>query len=75
MVSLLRTRYVWSCCIPKKILHYSPSAEDWTFAADGRMKKRQMSGNDVRISESERWFVDGATDDDVDKVNITEEHW
>jgi len=39
------------------------------------MKKRQMSGNDVRISESERWFVDGATDDDVDKVNITEEHW
>lgn len=25
--------------------------EDWTFAEDGRMRKRQMSGNDVEISE------------------------
>ena len=29
--------------------------EDWTFAEDGRMRKRQMSGNDVEISES-GWF-------------------
>ena len=28
--------------------------EDWTFAADGKMRKRQMSGNDVEIAEDER---------------------
>lgn len=28
--------------------------EDWTFAEDGRMRKRQMSGNDVDISEAGR---------------------
>jgi nuclear transport factor 2 (NTF2) superfamily protein len=26
--------------------------EDWTFAGDGKMRKRQMSGNDVEISEA-----------------------
>lgn len=26
--------------------------EDWTFAEDGKMRKRQMSGNDVEISEA-----------------------
>lgn len=26
--------------------------EDWTFAHDGRMRKRQMSGNDVEINEA-----------------------
>jgi nuclear transport factor 2 (NTF2) superfamily protein len=26
--------------------------EDWTFADDGKMRKRQMSGNDVELSES-----------------------
>lgn len=26
--------------------------EDWTFAADGKMRKRQMSGNDVDITEA-----------------------
>lgn len=26
--------------------------EDWTFAEDGKMRKRQMSGNDVEIQES-----------------------
>ncbi|KAJ4356007.1 uncharacterized protein N0V89_004033 [Didymosphaeria variabile] len=26
--------------------------EDWTFADDGRMRKRQMSGNDVAIRDS-----------------------
>lgn len=46
--------------------------EDWTFAADGRMRKRQMSGNDVVISEDERWFKEGV---DVNSVNISEKHW
>lgn len=46
--------------------------EDWTFAPDGRMMKRQMSGNDVEIEEHERWFRDGV---DVDSVIIGEEHW
>jgi hypothetical protein len=26
--------------------------EDWTFADDGRMRKRQMSGNDIEINEA-----------------------
>ncbi|KAM0322705.1 hypothetical protein ACHAQA_009296 [Verticillium albo-atrum] len=46
--------------------------EDWTFAANGLMRKRQMSGNDVRISEEARWFKDGV---DVNSVLIGEEHW
>lgn len=49
--------------------------EDWTFDATGLMRKRQMSGNNVKISESERWYKDGATDEEVDRVEITEEHW
>jgi uncharacterized protein len=36
------------------------------------MWKRQMSGNDVKISESERWFKDGV---DVNEVAIGPEHW
>ncbi|OJD35221.1 uncharacterized protein BKCO1_18000108 [Diplodia corticola] len=46
--------------------------EDWTFAVDGRMRKRQMSGNDVELGEGERWF---AGDVDVNTVEIGEEHW
>ncbi|KAF2149598.1 DUF1348-domain-containing protein [Myriangium duriaei CBS 260.36] len=46
--------------------------EDWTFAPDGRMRKRQMSGNDVVISEVERWYKDGV---DVNTVDISEKHW
>lgn len=26
--------------------------EDWTFAEDGKMRKRQMSGNDIEIGEA-----------------------
>lgn len=26
--------------------------EDWTFAQDGKMRKRQMSGNDIEIDEA-----------------------
>ena len=32
----------------------------------------QMSGNDVKITEEERWFKDGV---DVDAVEISEAHW
>ncbi|KAM3502400.1 hypothetical protein MY10362_004874 [Beauveria mimosiformis] len=46
--------------------------EDWTFADNGLMRKRQMSGNDVRIGEEERWFKDGV---DVNAVDIEERHW
>ncbi|KAH8110652.1 DUF1348-domain-containing protein, partial [Phellopilus nigrolimitatus] len=49
--------------------------EDWTFNANGLMEKRQMSGNNIKIAESERWFSEDMADDDVDKVHITEEHW
>ncbi|KAI0360719.1 DUF1348-domain-containing protein [Trametes cingulata] len=45
--------------------------EDWTFNDDGLMRKRQMSGNDVAITEEERWFKDGV---DVNSVYISEEH-
>ncbi|CAM1502009.1 Fc.00g039930.m01.CDS01 [Cosmosporella sp. VM-42] len=46
--------------------------EDWTFAENGLMRKRQMSGNDVKISDEERWFKDGV---DVNEVDISEKHW
>ena len=46
--------------------------EDWTFAEDGKMRKRQMSGNDVEIGEEGRWFRDGV---DVNEVEISEAHW
>lgn len=45
--------------------------EDWTFASDGLMRKRQMSGNDVKIDEQARWFRDGV---DVNSVPISEAH-
>ena len=43
--------------------------EHWTFAADGKMEKRMMSGNDVVIREEGRWFKDGV---DVDGVALEE---
>jgi hypothetical protein len=36
------------------------------------MRKRQMSGNDVRIRDGERWFVDAV---DVNTVEIGERDW
>jgi hypothetical protein len=36
------------------------------------MRKRQMSGNDVRIPAEDRWFKDGV---DVNSVDISEKHW
>jgi len=50
--------------------------EDWTFASDGRMAKRQMSGNEIEIGEGERWFVEGVdVDDGRVTERMTEEHW
>ncbi|TRM60593.1 hypothetical protein BD626DRAFT_504588 [Schizophyllum amplum] len=49
--------------------------EDWTFAEDGRMKKRQMSGNDVPIREDEKWYHQGWTPEEIDRVSISEKHW
>ncbi|KID85069.1 DUF1348-domain-containing protein [Metarhizium guizhouense ARSEF 977] len=46
--------------------------EDWTFAQNGLMRKRQMSGNDVKIAEEERWYKNGV---DVNSVEISERHW
>ncbi|KAH8717096.1 hypothetical protein GQ44DRAFT_659749, partial [Phaeosphaeriaceae sp. PMI808] len=46
--------------------------EDWTFADDGKMRKRHMNGNDFEISEADRWFKEGV---DVDEVVIGEAHW
>lgn len=51
------------------------SAEDWTFNPDGLMWKRQMSGNNVEIADSERWFKDKTGDEEYDAVNIGPEHW
>ncbi|KAL4243349.1 NTF2-like domain superfamily protein [Abortiporus biennis] len=45
--------------------------EDWTFESSGLMKKRQMSGNDVTITEQERWFKEGV---DVDQLQISDKH-
>ncbi|KAH9950733.1 DUF1348-domain-containing protein [Amylocystis lapponica] len=46
--------------------------EDWTFADDGLMRKRQMSGNDVAIADDERWFKEDVADEDT--VEISEKH-
>jgi nuclear transport factor 2 (NTF2) superfamily protein len=51
--------------------------EDWTFDYDtGKMRKRQMSGNDVLVGPDGngegRWFLGGI---DVDDAKISEEHW
>ncbi|KAJ7694577.1 hypothetical protein B0H17DRAFT_1057246 [Mycena rosella] len=45
--------------------------EDWTFDASGLMRKRMMSGNDLAISDEERWFKDGV---DIEAVMISEKH-
>ncbi|KAF8607286.1 DUF1348-domain-containing protein [Ceratobasidium sp. AG-I] len=48
--------------------------EDWTFAENGLMRKRQMSGNDMEIQDRERFFK-GLTKDQVDSAVISEQHW
>lgn len=50
--------------------------EDWTFDAEGKMRKRMMSGNDQILGPNGdgtgRWFVDGV---EINEVKIGEEHW
>lgn len=45
--------------------------EHWVFASDGRMRSRQMSGNEIEITHAERWF----RDDDVDSVVLPTGHY
>jgi hypothetical protein len=47
------------------------SIQDWTFDVSGLMRKRMMSGNDLPISNNDRWFKPGV---DIESVEITEEH-
>jgi len=50
--------------------------EDWTFAPDGRMRKRQMSGNDVLITDdAQRWYRTCESEEDLNAVHIDEDHW
>ncbi|KAH8927160.1 DUF1348-domain-containing protein [Atractiella rhizophila] len=52
--------------------------EDWTFAPNGLMAKRQMSGNEIQIKEEERWFHENMTEDEVNAISqdiITAAHW
>ena len=46
--------------------------EHWTFDKEGKMEKRMMSGNDLDITEEDRWFKDGV---DVDEVELGESHF
>jgi hypothetical protein len=53
--------------------------EHWTYAQDGKMEKRMMSGNDILLGkngdgegEGGRWFKDG---EDVDSAVLGERDW
>ncbi|KAK0553784.1 hypothetical protein OC846_000431 [Tilletia horrida] len=48
--------------------------QDWTFVPDGRMAKRQMSGNEIDLEESERWFKDGITEEEIDALVLGDKH-
>jgi hypothetical protein len=39
------------------------------------MAKRQMSGNEIKISESERWYKDAETEEQLDAVAIGSRDW
>ncbi|KAK9242819.1 hypothetical protein V1506DRAFT_509080 [Lipomyces tetrasporus] len=64
-------RYEWYD-VKEKSWYRTYDLEDWTFAADGCMQKRQMSGNDLQITEDERWFKPGV---DVNSVEIGPQRW
>jgi hypothetical protein len=51
------------------LLPHTPNSEPLTIYA---LHMSQMSGNDIKITEDERWFKDGI---DVDTVDISEVHW
>lgn len=46
----------------------SHGLEHWTFDADGLMKERRASINDMPIAEKERWFKDGKLERGTDPV-------
>ena len=49
----------------------SDDLEDWTFVPDGRMHKRQMSGNDVPITDDfQRWYRACESEEDLDSIRI-----
>ncbi|KAK9320203.1 hypothetical protein V1517DRAFT_354656 [Lipomyces orientalis] len=64
-------RYEWYD-VKEKSWYRTYDLEDWTFAADGCMQKRQMSGNDLQITEDERWFKPSV---DVNSVEIGPQRW
>jgi hypothetical protein len=39
------------------------------------MAKRQMSGNEVKITEEERWYKNVETEEQCNAVEIGPEHW
>lgn len=39
------------------------------------MWKRQMSGNNVEITNEDRWFKDKTSDEEYDAASIGPEHW
>ena len=63
-------RIVYDSSISSALRH-SDVSQDWTYDVDGLMKKRQMSGNDVPITDEERWFKDGV---DVNSFPISDKH-
>lgn len=48
--------------------------EHWTFASDGKMQKRHMSGNNVAISHDQRWFSSDMTDEEIDSLVLDARH-
>ena len=53
----------------------SDGLEDWTFVPDGCMHKRQMSGNDVPITDdSQRWYRACESEEDLDSIRIDKAH-
>ncbi|RIA87385.1 hypothetical protein C1645_777452 [Glomus cerebriforme] len=46
--------------------HRAYGIEHWTFNEQGLMQRRNMSANDISITEEERWFKDFIDVDDVE---------
>jgi nuclear transport factor 2 (NTF2) superfamily protein len=67
---MLKIQYIYY----SKLTCLADGLEDWTFAEDGLMRKRQMSGNDMEIQDGERFFK-GLSKDEVEAAHISEAHW
>lgn len=48
---LMKTRYEYQDAHDGMKWKRCYGLEDWTFTEDGKMRKRQMSGNDIEIGE------------------------